>query len=234
MKRRSFKPVALMALVMVMSLALVLSGCAGGNADIQAGVSGEVAKVAQAHCLSIDVNPSLSLIYNDEGAVTEAKAFNEEGQAILAGLELEGKDIDEASQRILIALKDAGYFAESRDMLLSVDDSPVSKEALGHLSGYLAQFIADNGLAINAVYQVMDLDDDQIQAAHEMGISAGRYNLASKIAGSEEQAAIEQVAKETPVAQLVQNQSAGLHYTDYGLTDYGVTDYDDTDYGPNA
>ena len=64
--------------------------------------------------VSIDVNPSIELVVNDENVVMSINGLNEDGKMIIVNEEIVGKTIDEAVELIITLEKDTGFLTSGR------------------------------------------------------------------------------------------------------------------------
>lgn len=83
----------------------VLSGSAGG---------GLVVSGADGYFI-FDINPSVELSYDEKGRVTAAEGLNDDGEVLLYGLELVGKNYDEAADILFDRCVKLGYFSADRN-----------------------------------------------------------------------------------------------------------------------
>ena len=135
--------------------------------------------------LSIDVNPSMELSFNRLNRVVEAKGLNPEAIELLDGKGLKGLDIDDAVKEVVFTLLDNGYLSNEEAMLLfSADDRVASNEVLQRIKNEAVLWLKDYYQSTNLVSQSIDLDDDEIELAHKLGMSAGKYNLVKSIVAS--------------------------------------------------
>ena len=60
--------------------------------------------------VSLRINPEIELIADEDGNVVSANAVNEDGEVVLATVDLEGKSIEEAGAIFTETSNDLGYF----------------------------------------------------------------------------------------------------------------------------
>ena len=71
--------------------------------------------------VNIDVNPSVELSINKKQEVVEARALNEDGTAILDGMDLAGTDVKVACNALIGSMVRQGYLSElTNSVLVSV------------------------------------------------------------------------------------------------------------------
>ena len=132
--------------------------------------------------LSIDVNPSVEFSFNRLNRVVEAKSLNPEADALFEGKDFKGVDIDDVVREIFIALLDSDYLTQEQSMILfSTDDRNFSNEVLQRIKNEAVVWLKDYYEDTILVSQSINLKDTEIEVAHELGMSAGKYNLVKNI-----------------------------------------------------
>ena len=134
--------------------------------------------------VDIDVNPSIELAINGKEKVVEAKAVNEDGRAILEGMDLKGSDAATACNAIVGSMLTRGYLNDqSNSILLSVSsaDPAKGKEIEAELSDGINSYMGDMAVTASIMGQYVE-DDDEIRGfAESNGISAGKAWLIRRI-----------------------------------------------------
>ena len=134
--------------------------------------------------VDLDVNPGIELAINAKEKVIGAKAVNEEGEAILAEMDLKGSDVRTACNAIVGAMLMKGYLNDrSNSILLSVcsDDSSRSREIEDKLSGYINEYMGESNFGASIMGQCVDSDDELRAFADKNGISPGKAWLIRKV-----------------------------------------------------
>ena len=136
--------------------------------------------------LSIDVNPSIELSFNRMERVVKAKGFNPEAIALLEGNELKGLDIDDAVKQIIFALLDKGFLSQEEAILLfSNDGRDGSNKVLERIMNETVVWLKANRQNTNLVRQSINMAAIEIELAHKLGMSAGKYNLIKTVLESD-------------------------------------------------
>lgn len=91
---------SILCLIMVVMCAFVLVGC---NEEQE---KGELSRV------TVDVNPSIELMVDEDKKVISCSALNDDGSIIIAGEAIVGKDVDEATQLIINLCTETGYIVK--------------------------------------------------------------------------------------------------------------------------
>lgn len=128
--KKFFKQVCTGALALVLSLSLAACGVAsetGGDPTV------DVDPVAETYSayLAVDINPSVELSYDENGEITEAAGLNEDGEVLLCGLELTGKNYSAAADLLFERCVKLGYFSAAREnnaVLLSANFTEGGKD----------------------------------------------------------------------------------------------------------
>lgn len=156
MKRR------FLALALVLSAALALCAC-GDNADSQQDVAilqpnvqeglEKLASVKNCHLvLQLTINPQLELYLDEAGTVLKAAAGNEDGEVLLAELDLTGLAYSDAVSAILSGAEEQGLLAENArvqiDVLASAD-GPLAYEETRQLEQAVTDYSEDLSASID-------------------------------------------------------------------------------------
>lgn len=143
----------------VVSLLFFLSAGTGGYFWIQMPVS----------YLSIDVNPSIELALNRFNKVVSVTAYNEEGEAVVNGLSLKGKEYTEAIGLVMESDTMRVYLTDQQDVVftLAADYSRGRELEKGveRCSGHM-----EHGC------RHVSVDMTVASEAHAHGLSLGKYN----------------------------------------------------------
>jgi hypothetical protein len=146
------------------------------------------ATLAQAsYCVSIDVNPSIELKVT-EGLVTEALAFNDDGQSVLLEINVIGLAADEAVKTIVTALIEAGYISESEIEPALIVTVTNGGQAVGEEAAEALEKAAEEILESQAVeckVRTAYIPDEVAAAAASCGLTTGRYIILDYAAQTE-------------------------------------------------
>lgn len=119
--------------------------------------------------VSIDVNPSLELELNRLDRVIAVRAYNEDGETILANVSVKGMYFEDAIERIIGSEGMQPYLTQDSALTFTVaTDSPPKEKRLlsdiAHSSGCMEH----GGTSVRA-------DMSLVEEAHENGLSLGKY-----------------------------------------------------------
>lgn len=136
--------------------------------------------------IGIDVNPSVELNINRKNKILQANALNQEGEAVLAGMDLIGVDLNVAVHAIIGSMVTNGYLDEPDNaILVTVSNDSISKASAlrTEIVGNIEKSLEENQVRA-VVYDQQVIELDEIKAlAGEYGISYGKaYFLKELIA----------------------------------------------------
>ncbi len=94
------KKFKLLAGALAVIMAFTAIGCGNGDADASTYVS-------------MSINPAIEMLADDEGVIVSAGALNEDGEVVLADLDLVGKTVEEAGEDFIEASTELGYYDEN-------------------------------------------------------------------------------------------------------------------------
>ena len=134
--------------------------------------------------VTLDVNPSIQLHFDEDDKVIEAIAVNDDAKKVLQDMELEQADANVAMNAVLGSLVKNGYLnANQNTVLLSVEnDDDQARVALeDELSQYIYTTLKSYSIE-GAIYsQDIDIDDDVESLMNKYSISYGKANLIEDI-----------------------------------------------------
>lgn len=128
----------------------------------------------------LDVNPSVEVCYDEKGKVTSVQGLNDDGKALLVGVELKGKSYQEAAEVIFGRCVAMGYFCVGREdnaILATALDEAGEKDEL-MTSEVKSAFV--NAFAENKIRGVVivGVTNDALQTqAEKYGVDVQKYAL---------------------------------------------------------
>ena len=156
--------------------------------------------------VNIDVNPSVELSINKKQEVVEARALNEDGTAILDGMDLAGTDVKVACNALIGSMVRQGYLSElTNSVLVSVrsEDEAGGQEIEHMISSDLNDSIG-NTEVIGAVLGQYVSDDQELEAfASENGISPGKAWLIKNLLATGSKHMTEESLLNLPTQELI-------------------------------
>ena len=127
-------------------------------------------QIYAAFYISIDVNPSLELIINEDDRVIDAKAYNDEAVDILETIYLNDLTYTEAIEKILTCDKMIPYLTESSNLVTTVTGNNETKISEIKSNIYNCQSVSQHHAKIKSCHLTL-LDE-----AHNSNLSVGKYS----------------------------------------------------------
>ncbi len=162
--------------ILVASLALAFCGMVAGWQLHASTVT--VARVA------LDVNPSVEFSLDRNDRVLDVTACNADAEQLLAGLELNKKQLDEAVDSLMGAFAANGYLQQKNGAVLITVDAKNGKETEleEKLSNQVKRSMSAHALSGNVLSQKVTSDQELQRKAQEWDTSFGRAALYQRVA----------------------------------------------------
>lgn len=168
--------------------------------------------------VSIDINPSVELGLNRFERVVSAVAYNPEGEEILQGLSLKGKEYTEAIDLIVGSEAMAPYLEKEDELVFTVaaqsSREKVIEAGVAHCSGH----IGHSSHSVSA-------DMETVNQAHDNGMSVGKYNAYLQLSEYDSTVTVDE-CKHMSMSQIhgmisEHGQEEGCHHAQQGDSDDG-------------
>lgn len=179
LKKNHYKYVSIGAgIAAVCVLLLVVFRMVPANADIYGYVA-------------VDINPSMEFCINKDYKVLEAVAFNDDAAKLIKDIKVTYRPIEDVIMEIIKGSKKYGYIAteEKTDILISATLNNANKETgannssgssnIDKLLGKIEKVIESNNSNIDG--KTVRLTLEEREAARELDISMGKYDLFLKL-----------------------------------------------------
>ena len=144
-----------------------------------AGIWGNWMNPAVAAYVSLDINPSVELALDKQNIVRGVNPLNEDGKELIAGLHINGKNLDMALQSLIgVAITKNYINTGGQNVILSAVTTinGVTEPGIGDLIRESIQAYLEKG-HIEAEIVVGNIPPDTREKARKAGISTGRYML---------------------------------------------------------
>lgn len=134
--------------------------------------------------IMLDVNPSISMTVNKKEKVVTAAGLNEDGTAVLDGMELVGVDMNVAVNAVIGAMMQKGYLSDIQNaILVSVENSDTAKSAelqkrISDIIGSVLQNVKLDGAVLSQSIQNTSALE---QMAKDYNISIGKAALIQEV-----------------------------------------------------
>lgn len=146
--------------------------------------SAEGSYIAVNSVVILDVNPSVALTVNEDEKVVAANGLNEEGKAVLSGMDLTDVDLTVAVNAIIGAMLQKGYLSDLQNaILVSVESEDTEKSAVlqERVSSIVGTAMQEGNLEGSVLSQTFRDTADVEQIAQNYGISLGKASLIQEV-----------------------------------------------------
>ncbi len=131
--------------------------------------------------VTLDINPSVEIITDEEGLVEQVNALNEDAQVLLEGSDFVGRPIDEVVEDLMQLALELGYLDFDVDNAILVTTASDDLEDLEDLDAAIEakvqNFVNQKQIRIDLIRAQFE-DNEAIQTlAEELGISVGKVKL---------------------------------------------------------
>lgn len=137
--------------------------------------------------VSIDVNPSIELLADKNDKVISCHALNDEAAEIIAEMNLEGMNLEDAAHDVVDAIIQHGYLSsdikEENTILISVvsANEEKSEKIQQKVSSNVDVALKTTNTAVRVIQQTDILSEDLTNFAHEHQISVGKADFVKKL-----------------------------------------------------
>lgn len=157
------------------------------------GITGMRAYYKENMILSVDINPAVELVINRFGFVIRTEAWNEEGAKILAVLDLKNKKYEKALELLLSSEELKRYLDSDPYVMLALQSEDASEKLLQEIAD-----MADGALEQchgNVALESCMVSKELLSAAHEHGMTAGKYSVVLELLDTDSSLSEEEYAQ---------------------------------------
>lgn len=133
--------------------------------------------------VSLDVNPSIEYSVNTFNRVINATGMNEDGEAVLARINVKNQTIDEAIKETVSEIGNQGYIKEGEigSIILSTssENADKAKELADRLKVDTDEVINERNLV--AEVEAINVSRERIEEAKVLGVTPGKLILVEKL-----------------------------------------------------
>lgn len=140
--------------------------------------------VASNSIVILDVNPSIALTVNTDEKIVSAQGLNDDGNAVLNGMDLTGVDMTVAVNAIIGSMLQKGYLSDLQNaILVSVEneDAEASAALQERISAIIGNTFQEANLEGSVLSQTLQDTTDLEQLAQEYQISLGKAALIQEV-----------------------------------------------------
>ncbi len=138
--------------------------------------------------VSLDVNPSIELLINDNERIIEAKALNDDAKTVIGDMDFSGSNLSLAVNAIIGSMVRNGYIDELSNAILISVDSDNEKQGTKlqkKLEKEVNKILSIEGFKGQVISQTVKKDEKLSKLAEEYGITNGKAQLIQQIIDKE-------------------------------------------------
>jgi len=135
--------------------------------------------------VSLDINPSMTMEVNLFERVIGTEFLNEDAKALLEGLDLQNKTVEEAIAEIVSLLAAAGYLDDDGNLIIATaaKDGEKAKQLAERLMATAEKEADENDAHPKVAAEALGFF--MVQEAKELGITPGKLNIITNLLGEE-------------------------------------------------
>lgn len=172
------------ALIIALAAALMATMLTGCLAPTE---TEDYEKIAEdsASVYTLDVNPGLRIYVSSDETVIAVEATNEDGEAVIAELEVNGEALEDAVETIVDEMFEQGYISDDNNsVLLSIEKN--EKEFVEKVNKKINEVFERHGKEACVIEQKLDEIEEEIEKkleeiSEKYDISEGKAHLVEKI-----------------------------------------------------
>lgn len=165
--------------VSMMFLLLLVLGVSSCSSDL----GSDVNKYANAY-ITIDINPSVEIITNDEGLVESVNALNDDAEILLIDTSFNGKTVDEVVDIIMSLAMETGYIIDTEENAILIttetDNEALKADLDENLDAVVNKFTEKHQLKMQVHHENQGETKELKAQAETLGISVGKLKLINK------------------------------------------------------
>jgi hypothetical protein len=169
----------LLSMVLLLALTMGLYGCTTNTNN----PSPASYKVANAY-VTLDINPSVEIMTDDSGLVSDVNALNTDADVLLVDADLEGKTIEEVIDELVDTATDLGYITETDDNAVVVtaeaEDENETVELETKLEAKIKKHAEEKAMRMEVIKARDDANAEFKTLAQTLNVSVGKLKLIRK------------------------------------------------------
>ena len=146
--------------------------------------------------VTLDVNPGIEIHLNDDNTIDEVLAINDDANIVLAGLDLNNKDINVGLESILDSMLEKGYLSKDKNsILLSIDCEDANYAKLkANLSMSIDNYLKAKNIDVALVSQAI-ISEDVNDLLEDQELTLGKAQLIDKLIVANPKLDVDDLAK---------------------------------------
>ena len=199
--------IALTLMLALLTTCLVGCGIVPDNSADNGDSDATALKANAAAVFTLDVNPGVRIYVKKDNTVIAVEATNEDGEEVVAELDLEGVDYETVVEEIIDEMDEKGYLeGDESSVLISVEKKAM--DISEKVNDKINEAFEKHGKKASVIEQELDELDEELGKA--IGDMAKKYNISEGKAHL-----IEKIREEFP--ELSEEELAGLKVNDLGM-----------------
>ncbi len=185
---------------------------------------GAYAYSTPSYYVSLDVNPGIVIEVNIFERVIRMEAANEDAKEVLIGLNLKNKDIQAAITLTVDRVAELGYFnGEEGNILIAATskDEDKAEKLANKLQDAVEKDIEENDVKAEVTSKIVGYE--MVQAAKEIGMTPGKYNIIVNLLGKDAndyaETSIKDIMKEIKALKKTEDKVKEEESTDKAKTE---------------
>jgi hypothetical protein len=154
---------------------------------------------------TIDINPSIGLVINEQNVVKTAHALNEDGEMLMLELHLGDKSVDDAIEAIIDEAMNLGFIDVQAEETVIQVDAIGNTDAIGTKVRQMVQDKLQTKMserALNANIQARNYDSAFAAEAQAKGLSPMQYRLMKQTAEVESELSDDEIRELNPEGMI--------------------------------
>lgn len=190
-KKNRYLPIAVAAALVLVFLGGYIGFSYGRGADLPADGSAAVSVI------TLDVNPSIDIIMDENDKVVTVTPLNDDAQVVIGDMDFSGSSLDVTVNALIGSMLVNGYLDDIRNsILVSVENGDAAKAASlqAEVSALISSAVGDGGFEAAVLTQTVTATSESTSIAEQYGISEGKAELILKVVAADPTLTVESLA----------------------------------------
>ena len=190
-KKNRYLPIAVAAALVLVCLGGYIGFSYGRGADLPADGSAAVSVI------TLDVNPSIDIIMDENDKVVTVTPLNDDAQVVIGDMDFSGSSLDVTVNALIGSMLVNGYLDDIRNsILVSVENGDAAKAASlqAEVSALISSAVGDGGFEAAVLTQTVTATSESTSIAEQYGISVGKAELILKVVAADPTLTVESLA----------------------------------------
>ena len=133
--------------------------------------------------IGLDVNPSIEIHTNRLNQVVSINPVNEDAKLLMAGYQLEDKNLESVIKNIVDRMILSGYIASGQEnkILVTVDDTNTTENLLTNVNNTIAAYLQEKQVSADVLEQSLSISVEDTVTAHNNDVSAGKMAIINRL-----------------------------------------------------